>query len=70
MDWIERLFHVSPDGGNGSFELGIALGVLVALAMIAAGAVKVGPRLQRWGKEASGWRRLLPGVAKSNRLLG
>jgi hypothetical protein len=48
MDWIERLFHVSPDGGSGSFELGIALGVLVALAMIAAGAVKLGPRLQRW----------------------
>jgi hypothetical protein len=20
MDWIERLFHVSPDGGNGSLE--------------------------------------------------
>jgi hypothetical protein len=21
MDWIEDLFHVSPDGGNGSLEL-------------------------------------------------
>jgi hypothetical protein len=20
MDWIERLFHISPDGGNGSLE--------------------------------------------------
>jgi hypothetical protein len=20
MDWSERLFHVSPDGGNGSLE--------------------------------------------------
>jgi hypothetical protein len=47
MDWIERIFHVSPDGGNGSLELGMALGALVALAMIAAGAVKLGPRLHR-----------------------
>jgi hypothetical protein len=21
MDWIEQLFHVSPDAGNGSLEL-------------------------------------------------
>jgi hypothetical protein len=21
MDWIERIFHVSPDAGNGSLEL-------------------------------------------------
>jgi len=21
MDWIERLFHVSPDAGNGSLEI-------------------------------------------------
>jgi hypothetical protein len=20
MDWIEHLFHISPDGGNGSLE--------------------------------------------------
>lgn len=29
MDWIERVFHVSPDGGNGSFEVVVLLGALV-----------------------------------------
>lgn len=53
MDWIERLFHVSPDGGNGSLEVGIVAGVAVALAMMIAGAMKVGPRLKRWFKSDS-----------------
>lgn len=39
MDWIERLFHVSPDGGSGSLEASIVIGavaaVLVTLAAIA-----------------------------------
>jgi hypothetical protein len=25
MDWVEKVFHVSPDGGNGSYELLIYL---------------------------------------------
>jgi hypothetical protein len=25
MDWIEHLFHVSPDAGNGSLELLLVL---------------------------------------------
>ena len=29
MDWIEQVFHVSPDGGNGAIELVIYI-VLVA----------------------------------------
>lgn len=34
MDWIERLFHISPDGGNGYFEYLIATVVLaVAYAL-------------------------------------
>jgi len=32
MDFIERWFGVSPDGGNGSFELMLAILVLVVLA--------------------------------------
>ena len=31
MDWIERVFHVSPDGGNGVTEL--VLVVVPALAV-------------------------------------
>jgi hypothetical protein len=35
MDWIERLFGWSPDGGDGSTELMIVL----ALSVMAAAAV-------------------------------
>ena len=31
MDWIERIFHVDPDGGNGMVELAFSLIVLVTL---------------------------------------
>lgn len=35
MDFIERWFHVSPDGGNGSLEaLYIACLVLGAMALV------------------------------------
>jgi len=33
MDFIERLLHVAPDGGNGGYEL---LFVLLPLLMVAA----------------------------------
>ncbi len=36
MDWIERVLHVSPDGGSGATELLHAGGVLVVLAAVAA----------------------------------
>jgi hypothetical protein len=29
MDFIERIFHVSPDGGTGLLELAFVLAVLV-----------------------------------------
>ena len=32
MDWIEKVFHVSPDGGNGTVEFVIYL-VLIAVAV-------------------------------------
>jgi hypothetical protein len=34
VDWIEKLFGVSPDGGDGSTELGLALalaGMIIAV---------------------------------------
>lgn len=34
MDWIEKVLHVSPDGGNGSLELVIFL-VLSVVAFLA-----------------------------------
>jgi len=38
MDWIERVFHVSPDAGNGSLEL---LFLLLPLAAFFIGSVSV-----------------------------
>jgi hypothetical protein len=35
MDFIERIFGISPDGGDGSTEL-IIVSVLVLLALMAA----------------------------------
>jgi hypothetical protein len=48
MDWIERLLHISPDGGNGSLELAIMTGAAVAVAMALAGVFKVAPRARGW----------------------
>jgi hypothetical protein len=31
MDWIEQIFHVSPDAGNGSLELLYIASPIVAL---------------------------------------
>ena len=47
MDWIERVFHLSPDGGSGSLETGIVAGAAIALAMVITGAVKLGPVAKR-----------------------
>ena len=48
MDWIERLFHVAPDGGNGSLEVGIVAGAAVALALMIASAVKLSSAVKHW----------------------
>ncbi|HET7264635.1 MAG TPA: hypothetical protein VFL28_08195 [bacterium] len=48
MDWIETLFHISPDGGSGSLEVGIVAGAAVALAMVIAGAVGIRAAAKRW----------------------
>jgi len=34
MDFIERIFHVSPDGGNGVTELGLALAAIFIVVVI------------------------------------
>jgi hypothetical protein len=36
MDFVERLFHVSPDGGNGTFELALVAAALAAVAGLRA----------------------------------
>ena len=35
MDFIERLFHVSPDGGNGTTEAMFLIAVLAITAALA-----------------------------------
>jgi hypothetical protein len=42
MDWIERIFGISPDGGDGSTE---AL-IVVAAIVIAAIVIAVTPRFR------------------------
>jgi hypothetical protein len=34
VDWIEKIFHVSPDGGNGATELLIMLSALLFVATV------------------------------------
>ena len=48
MDWIERMFHVAPDGGNGSLEVGIVAGAAVALALMIASAIKLRAAVKHW----------------------
>ena len=45
MDWVERILHVSPDGGNGSLELGTVIGAIVAVVMVLACVITRRPRL-------------------------
>jgi len=33
-DWIERLLGAAPDGGNGSIEWGLVLGLLTSTAAL------------------------------------
>jgi len=35
MDFIERIFGVSPDGGNGSLEFMYLTGIVVSVILIA-----------------------------------
>lgn len=33
MNWIERLFGISPDAGNGSAEVGVAIAIALVLVL-------------------------------------
>jgi hypothetical protein len=45
MDWIERLFGVSPDGGNGMLEA-----VYVGIVVLGVAAVVLRHRIRRWAR--------------------
>ncbi len=49
-DWIERVFGVDPDGGNGSFEW-----LIVALLLLATVAGSVVAR-REWARPRRLWR--------------
>jgi hypothetical protein len=48
MDWIERLFHLAPDGGSGTLEVGIVAGAAVAFALMIASAIKIRAAVKHW----------------------
>jgi hypothetical protein len=56
MDFIERLFHISPDGGSGSTEFLVLFVVVVAVLLVAALRKRGGDLLPR-------------GVARTGRLV-
>lgn len=39
MDFVERIFHISPDGGNGMTELTFALAIFCIFTLIATRVV-------------------------------
>jgi len=41
MDWIEKLFGMSPDGGDGTAETAIVLAFAIVLAAVIAARVPV-----------------------------
>ena len=49
MDWIERWFGLSPDGGDGSLEAWL-IGALVACAI--GLCVVLSPPARRWARRA------------------
>jgi hypothetical protein len=50
MDWIEYLFHVSPDQGNGSLELLFVILPVAALAIGSAGLLWFRHRRKKRGE--------------------
>lgn len=69
MDWIERLFHVAPDGGNGSLEVAIIAGAAVALALVVASAIGLRAAVKHWFARVAS-QPAQKGPAPSNRLDG
>ena len=56
MNFIERIFGASPDGGNGSLESGI---LLVAMLVLAGVSVLRRKRAGSFGLPATIWRRIM-----------
>jgi hypothetical protein len=54
MDWIERLFGVSPDGGDGTTEAAIVFAVVIVLVAVIATSV---PSVRARVRAAFGARR-------------
>ena len=52
MNWLESVFGVSPDGGNGMAEAWLILGIALAVAMVVVGE----RRLVR-ARPTATWRR-------------
>jgi hypothetical protein len=44
MDFIEKIFHISPDQGSGSFEVLLILVLLGSLAVFLFWRTKIGKR--------------------------
>jgi hypothetical protein len=47
VDWIEKVLHVSPDGGDGSLELMLYLVLSVVAFLAVSGAALVRTRIRR-----------------------
>ena len=47
MDWIERWFGLNPDGGDGSLEMLLLVGLLVCVATAVLGFLPSGRRALR-----------------------
>lgn len=47
MHWIEQLFHLNPDGGNGMFEALIIALVVAVLVIAAVVYIRTGRRAPR-----------------------
>ncbi len=58
MDFIERIFHIAPDGGTGLLELAIVLALIVLLAVVS---------LRRRGSRGSPAIGALPGPVRNPR---
>jgi hypothetical protein len=55
MDFIERIFGVSPDGGDGSLEFAYLTAVVVAVALVVYLLYRRRNREQMPGRDKS-WR--------------
>jgi hypothetical protein len=48
MDWIERVFGISPDGGDGTTEALIVVAATVIAALVIAATPRFRAYARRW----------------------